>query len=49
MAVRTIKRIVKDTVVNHIYGNTKIKYFSKLSYSKVRALLLTSAGVAMFS
>ena len=52
LAVRAIKSIMKDTIElskHQICGNIKIAFFLKLSYSKVRAFLLTSAGAAIFS
>ena len=36
-------------VKRQICGNIKMAFFFKLSYSKIRAFLLTSAGVAIFS
>ena len=51
LAVRTIKSITKDTVVLSVRFAAILKWrvFFKLSYSKVRAFFLTSAGAAIFS
>ena len=51
LAVRAIKSIMKDTIVLSVRfaAILKWRFFLKLSYSKVKAFLLTSAGAAIFS